>query len=147
MRFEVDLVEQLIAEEEGRVRTAYPDSQGFLTIGIGSLVDKRVAGAGLCDAAIDAQFAHDSAAARHLASLFPAWSEHNAVRQAVLVSMCFQMGDGPLGWKHFAAALAIKDYAAAAAAGLDSEWARVQTPQRAEREMKMLSTGLWVNHA
>lgn len=140
----MNFLEQLLAEEEGRKATVYPDPLGFLTIGIGCLVDPKVKGAGLCDAAIDAQFAHDTQAAAHLATLFPRWAEHSPLRQAVLTSMTFQMGAKPLGWKQFTAALAQLNYSAAADAGLDSDWARTETPHRAEREMQMLRSDEWV---
>lgn len=139
-----DLAQQLIGEEEGRSASVYVDIRGFSTIGIGCLVDAKVKGAGLCDAAIDAQFAHDSMVARHLAALFPHFADLNPVRQAVLVSMCFQLGGKPLGWTEFTAALQAQDYDAAAAAGLDSLWEKVQTPKRATREMAMLKSGVWV---
>lgn len=139
-----DLAEQLVGEEEGRSATVYPDTRGFSTIGIGCLVDAKVKGAGLCDAAIDAQFAHDSMVARQLASAFAHFADMNPVRQAVIVSMCFQLGGKPLGWTDFTAALQAKDYDAAAAAGLDSLWEKVQTPKRATREMAMLKSGEWV---
>jgi GH24 family phage-related lysozyme (muramidase) len=141
----VDPAEQLIGEEEGRRRLVYPDSRGFSTIAIGCLVDGRVKGAaGLCDAAIDAQFAHDSATARATASRFPGFADLNPVQQAALISMAFQLGAGPLGWHDFMAALTAKDYSAAKAAGLDSAWAKEETPRRANREMDMLATGVWV---
>lgn len=136
-----DLVEQLIAEEEGRERCAYQDSQGLWTIGIGCLVDKRKNAAGLCDAAIDAQFAHDSATARGWAAAIPGWSLCNDVQQAVIVSMCFQLGQLH-DWPFFRAALARGDFAGAEAAGQQSEWFR-QTPARAKRELNMLRTGQW----
>lgn len=142
----MELAEQLVGEEEGRKRIVYPDTRGFQTIAIGCCVDKRVAGAGLCDKAIDVQFDHDSDTARHLATLYPHFETMNPVRQAVIVSMCFQMGAKPLGWTRFRAALEAKDYTAAASAGRDSDWCREQTPERAEREMKMLETGVWVPH-
>lgn len=138
------LVEQLLAEEEGRDRCVYPDSRGFLTIGIGCLVDRRVAGAGLCDEAIAAQFAHDSAIARELAPRFLGFERCNEVQQAVLISMCYQMGSKPLQWPNFCRAIQIGDYAMAARHGLDTEWAREQTPRRAKRQMEMLATGHWV---
>jgi GH24 family phage-related lysozyme (muramidase) len=141
-----DLADQLLSEEEGRKRTAYKDSRGFDTIGVGCLVDARVPGAGLCDAAIDAQLEHDSASARHQASAYPGYADMNAVRQAVVISMAFQMGAKPLGWAQFTAALTAKDYSAAAAAGRDTDWCRSQTTARAEREMRMLETGVWVPH-
>ncbi len=139
------LVETLIAEEEGREACVYRDSRGYYTIGIGCLVDKSQIGAGLCDQAIDVQFEHDSARARGIAERFPHFAELNEVRQAVLISMAFQLGTKPLYWPNFMAALEARDYAKAAAEGRDSDWWRVQTHQRAERQMSMLSTGEWVN--
>ncbi len=141
-----DLIEQLLDEEEGRERTVYPDSRGYWTISRGCLVDPRVPGSGLCDAAMAAQDAHDVAKARELAENFPGFTRRNEVQQAVLMSMCFQMGAGPLHWPHFTGALAMDDMKGAAAAGRDTDWWRTETPKRAEREMTMLETGLWVPH-
>jgi len=140
-----DLAEKLIADEEGRDPCVYRDSMGYLTIGIGCLVDKSQLGAGLCDAAIEAQFAHDSASARSTAALFPHFAELSDVRRAVLISMAFQLGTKPLHWPDFMAALTARDYEKAAAAGRDSEWWRVQTHSRAEREMRMLESDTWIN--
>lgn len=137
-----DLAETLISEEEGRESCAYQDSRGLWTIGIGALIDKRMTGAGLCDAAIDAQFANDSAQARTDAAKLQGYEACNDVQRAVLVSMCFQLG-GLEHWPIFRAAVASGDYKAAAAAGLDSQWAR-QTPTRAQREMAMLESGTWI---
>lgn len=140
-----DLAETLIAEEEGRIRCAYQDSRGLWTIGIGCLVDHSVAGAGLCDAAIDAQFAHDSATARAEAENLPGFEGCNDVQRAVLVSMCFQLGN-LASWPKFKAALGVGDFKAAAAEGLNSMWAH-QTPRRAQREMAMLESGQWQDQA
>jgi GH24 family phage-related lysozyme (muramidase) len=144
-----DLAEQLVGEEEGRDPCVYPDtsSQKLLTIAIGCVVDRRVPGAGLCDAAISAQFAHDSAEARAIAAQYPYYNELSEVRQAVLISMSFQLGSKPQRWPNFMAALVARNYTAAAAAGRDSDWWRIQTPKRAEREMTMLETDIWVPHA
>lgn len=140
----MELTEQLISEEEGRSATVYRDTRNYATIGVGCLVDRAVPGSGLCDAAIAAQFAHDSAGAFAIAQKFPLFSTLNPVRQAVLVSMAFQMGSKPQSWPNFMQALTDEDYDAAAAAGLDSDWARTQTPARAKREMAMLKSGVWV---
>lgn len=138
-----DLFVQLLTEEEGRTATVIRDSLGYSTIGIGCCVDPRVRGAGLCDAAIDTQFAHNSVQARNDAEALPGFLHCNDVRQTVLISCCFQLGDLH-GWPDFKAALALDDYEAAAAAGADSEWARTETPVRAKREMDMLRTGIWI---
>lgn len=138
-----DLAEALIAEEEGREPCAYPDTQGYLTIAIGCLVDKRVKGAGLCNAAIEAQFEHDSARAKADASALPGFEYANDVRQAVLISMCFQLGNLH-DWPNFRKAVAMGDWEAAAAAGMDSAWYKTQTPERARRELQMLGSGQWI---
>ena len=137
-----DAAQRLIEEEEGRSGCVYKDSRGYDTIGVGCLVDARVMGAGLCDEAIDAQFAHDSAAARADAAMLPGYQRLNETQQAALISMCFQLGDLH-DWPNFKAALAMGDMAAAYTAGKASLWYS-QTPKRAERELTMLRTGVWV---
>ncbi len=138
-----DLAQALIEQEEDVERCAYQDSRGYWSIGIGALVDRRFPGAGLCDEAIDAQFAHDSARARKDAAALPGFQRCNDVRQAVLISMCFQLGSLH-DWPKFRAALAMGDYHLAALEGRDSLWWREQTRKRAERAMTMLESGQWV---
>lgn len=135
-----DLAFKLVSEEEGRVPHVYQDNLGFWTIGVGALVDARKGGR-LCDEAIDAQLEHDLKAARERAAALSGFDQCNEVRQAVIVSMCFQLGSLAT-WTHFRNALAAGDYSAAADAGLDSLWAR-QTPARAQRQMAMLRSGEW----
>lgn len=135
-----DLAFKLVSEEEGRIAHVYLDSEGFWTIGVGCLVDARKGGA-LCDEAIDAQLEHDLKLARSRAAALPGFVQCNDVRQAVLVSMCFQLGVLD-GWPKFRKALAAGDYDAAANEGLNSLWAK-QTPNRAKRQMQMLRTGEW----
>src|SRR5689334_6345101 len=95
-----NLAERLIGEEEGRESCVYRDTRQLWTIGIGALVDPSVPGAGLCDEAIEAQFAHDSARAWRDAAALPGFQRCNDVRQAVLVSMCYQLGS-LTSWPHF----------------------------------------------
>lgn len=135
-----DLAHRLVSEEEGRIPHVYQDSLGFWTIGVGCLVDSRKGGA-LCDEAIDAQLEHDMKSARERAARLPGFEKCNEVRQAALISMCFQLGSLS-SWTNFRNALAAGDYNAAADHGLDSLWAR-QTPNRAQRQMQMLRTGEW----
>lgn len=142
-----DLAEVLVGEEEGRESCAYQDTRGLWTIGIGCLVDRSVPGAGLCDDAIAVQFAHDALQARRSAARFPRFAQLDEVRKAVLISMCFQLGEKPLHWPNFMRSLELGDYDGAAAHGLDSDWARDQTPRRAKRQMQMLASGQWVRQS
>jgi lysozyme len=138
----IDLVQTLLEREEGRSATAYQDDRGYWTIGIGALVDARFPGAGLCDAAIDVQFAHDSASARAEAADVPGFDRCNEVRQAVVISMCFQLGS-LADWPKFRAALGADDYDAAADEMLASQW-HTQTPARCERAAQMMRSGAFI---
>ncbi len=135
-----DLAHRLVSEEEGCIPHAYTDSLGYLTIGVGCLIDKRKGGR-LCDEAIDVQLEHDLKAARHRAESLAGFNECNPARRAVLVSMCFQLGSLS-AWVNFRNALAQGNFDAAAEAGMDSLWAR-QTPKRAQRQMHILRTGVF----
>ena len=138
----MSLAQQLLEEEEGVCSHAYR-CDGLLHIGMGCLVDSSVPSDGLCKEAIDAQALHDMAKACGLAAGLPGFDQCNEVRQAVLISMCFQLGDLE-GWPRFRAALAKGDYAAASQEGLNSKWAREETPLRAMRAMQMLESGTWI---
>jgi lysozyme len=143
-----DLAEALITECEGCKLTAYKDSRGLWTIGVGHLLPQGQDWTGhtIPQEQADLMLADDMQTARVLASEFPHYDELNEVRQAVLISMAFQLGSKPLHWPHFMAALEARDYNAAADAGLDSLWAK-QTPARAAREMVMLRTAEWAMNA
>lgn len=138
------LAAKLIEEEEGRRAQPYYDSLGYVTVGVGHLCDPRRP-CPMPEHVIDALLDHDLAEARESASHLPGWSRLNEVQQAVLVSMVFQIGvAGVRGFRKMLEALAAGDFRAAAREGRDSKWARADTPRRAERQMRMLETGLWV---
>lgn len=138
------IARDLIVEEEGRKAQPYYDHMGYVTWGIGHLADPRKS-CPIPEHIIDAMFDHDYAEKMLQASVFPGFKELNEVQQAVIVSMIFQLGfDGVREFKKFLAALKQGDVKTAAAEGLDSKWAREDTPRRARRQMKMLSSGLWM---
>jgi lysozyme len=127
---------------EGKVRHAYLDSEGYWTIGIGCMVDKRMGG-GLCDKAIDAQLEHDINVAVVFAKPFVWFNELNDVRQNVVLEMLFNLG--PVRFREFKKmleAIRTRDYEAAAEEMIDSKWAR-QVGVRALRLSKMMRTGQW----
>lgn len=139
-----DAALQLLNEEEGRVPHVYPDHLGFWTIGVGHLVDQRKGGR-LPDHIIDALLTHDIEQAETGAATLPGWDALNDVQRAVLISMVFQLGlDGVKGFRNMLAALGVGNLSKAAAHGRASKWARQDTPRRAERQMKILESGVWV---
>lgn len=139
-----DLAQAMIEHFEGCRLTAYRDSRGLWTIGWGHLLNNSVDWTGhtITQELADSLLEQDMDHARQLAQGFPHYPDMNDVRQAVCVSMCFQMGQSPLYWPNFTTALQARDFAGAAQAGLDSDWAK-QTPQRAVLEMDMMESGVW----
>lgn len=139
-----DAALQLLNEEEGRVPHAYQDHLGFWTIGVGHLIDQRKGGR-LPDHIIDVLLAHDLEEKSLQAQALPGWERLNEVQQAVLISMVFQLGiEGVRGFRNMLAALSAGDLSKAAAHGRASKWAREDTPRRAQRQMRMLESGVWV---
>lgn len=139
----MDLKEQLI-RDEGKVRHAYEDSLGFLTIGVGRLIDVR-RGGGLSPAEIDFLLANDIAekTAQVLEAL-PWASRLNEPRLAVLINMAFQMGiHGLLQFKRMLGSVEDGQYGEAALEMVDSLWAK-QTSTRAHRLAEQMESGEWV---
>jgi len=132
-----------LRRDEDEVLHAYPDHLGFLTIGVGRLIDKRKGGgitpeesAYLLNNDIDKRQAELLRRAPWMANLDP-------VRFGALLNMAFQLGvDGLLGFTNTLALIHAGDYPGAAAGMLNSKWAG-QTPARAERLSKQILTGVW----
>lgn len=145
------MLEQFLSEEEGISKQPYYDTRGYVTWGIGHLGDPRL----ICPVPMEIiklMFKYDQEEKIAQAMTIPGFSKLNELQQTMLVSMIFQMGFEPFdgdGFKDFAKFLAaIRDgnIARAAAEGLDSKWAREDSPKRAQRTMEILRTGVWVAH-
>lgn len=144
-----DVAKQLLTEEEGRKVQPYYDSKGLGTVGVGHLVDPRRV-CPMPGEIIDRLFEIDFDEKSLQAEQVPGFDRLNEVQKAVIVSMVFQMGmepfdgDGVKDFTKMLGALAKGDVKRAANEGRDSKWAKFDTPTRAERQMKMLESGLWV---
>ena len=134
---------QMLEDEEGRERSAYQDSLGYWTIGIGRLVDARKGG-GLADEEIDYLLANDiKRKTLEVAKALPWISTLNDARQGVLVGMAFQLGTaGLLTFKNTLAKIQAGDFEGAAENMRISKWA-TQTPERAKRMAEQMRTGSW----
>lgn len=126
-----------LEDNEGRVRHAYQDSEGFWTIGVGHLIDAR-RGGGLPDFIIDLILQYDiDVVCADLDRNLPGWRSLPFGPRLALAEMCFQLGWPRLsGFKKMLAAVAAHDFQTAHLEALDSEWAD-QTPGRA-REVAAL---------
>lgn len=145
-----ELATTIIATEEGFRAKPYLCSEGYPTCGYGQKIGPKGADISLyqfetpedvaqlwmqhnIDSMLDEMEYNDDIAAASEAC--------NEVREAVLVSMCYQMGvSGLSGFKKMLSAIEFGDFETAAEEGLDSRWS-LQTPARAERHMNMMLTG------
>lgn len=137
-----ELAKQLKGDE-GIIPYAYPDHLGYLTIGVGRLIDKRKGGClrpdeityllnNDIDDRIDA-----------LTRALPWFQDLDDARKGVLLNMAFQLGtEGLLKFENTLALIRDGKYENAAHAMLQSLWAK-QTPARAKRMAEQMRTGLW----
>lgn len=132
-----------LREEEGEVLHAYKDSEGYLTIGVGRLIDQRKGG-GLSKE--EAQYLLNNDVERFTKATLKAlpWVANlDEARQGVFIGMAFQMGiNGVLDFKNMLAKCKAKDYSGAATEMTNSLWAK-QTPWRAARLAEQMRTGKW----
>lgn len=137
------LFDQLIAEEGLRLKP-YRDSVGKLTIGVGRNLDD----VGISEDEARLLLGNDiDRTAAEVIAAFPWFAGLDAVRQAVLIDMAFNMGIA--GLKTFANTLAAIEagrWADAAAGMRGSLWAR-QVGGRATRLAEAMETGVMANSA
>ena len=137
------LEEQLVRDER-EVLHAYPDSEGYLTIGVGTCIDAR-AGCGITrDESRYLLRNRIAIAEQAVAEKLPWTNDLDPVRRAVLENMAFNEGIAHLlDFQKMLTALAARDYETAAAEMLDSLWAK-EVGDRAHRLAKQMETGEWV---
>lgn len=138
-----ELIRQLKGDE-GVKPCAYQDHLGFWTIGVGRLIDARKPGAGLRPDEIYYLLANDvEVRTNDLQRELPWFYMLDDVRKGVLIAMAFQLGTaGLLGFKNTLALVKDGKYAEAADNMLLSKWAE-QTPARAQRLAKQMTSGEW----
>jgi lysozyme len=130
-----------LEEHEGFRSSAYTDSEGWLTLGYGRLIDKR-RGGGISRAEARVLLINDvDRVVNQLVAALPWWSELDDVRQNVLIEMGFQLGvPGLLKFKNTLRAVEAGDWHDAAAGMLASKWSK-QTPKRAEKLARQMREG------
>lgn len=126
--------------DEGRRRSSYPDSLGFLTIGVGRMIDARKGG-GLSEDEID--YLLDNDIVRCVNEIrnepwFLACDTDN--RRRAVVNMRFQLDVHLNGFVNTLQAVVEQDWKRAAVCLRKSLWAK-QTPKRAARVIAQLENG------
>lgn len=141
-------IETLLEFEEGRRNKPYKCSENHWTYGVGhKMTEGEVktysSGCIIPDDVIDKVFEADKQKAINAAKGYSWFPKLNDARQAVIVSMIFQLGSfGFAKFQNTIKLIAKGNYEAAAAQMLRSLWAK-QTPNRAKRHSEQFKTGVW----
>mgnify|MGYP005873536599 CR=1 FL=1 len=134
------LIVQDLKRHEGFVPHAYQDHLGYWTLGTGFLIDQRKGGAipqAVNDFWLDYNIIQIESELRQRLTW---WVTLSPNRRRAMVNMAYQLGvTGLMRFERMLAALERRDWAAAHAEALDSDWA-VQTPERAREVAEWLRT-------
>jgi lysozyme len=129
---------ELLKRDEGVRLFPYRDTTGHWTIGAGRNLDAN----GLSMDEVDYLLANDIRKCEAEARKYPWFCELNDARQAVVLSMIFNLGPkGFAGFKNTIASIARGDYEDAASRMLQSKWA-TQVGNRALRLAAAMRTGV-----
>ncbi len=136
--------ETRLIEHEGERLSAYADSRGFLTIGIGHCIDARVNGA-ITQRVSRELFEDDVARCTASARANFEWVDQlDPVRQDVIVMLVFNMGVGGVkGFKKMIEAIKQQNWTQAAWELSNSQWALQVQKQRRVELCDALEKGEW----
>ncbi len=139
------LLKQILIRHEGRITKVYKDTLNLKTAGVGHLLlgadrDLEV-GTAVSDKQIDTWFENDISRSIWIAkSLIPELDSLDDVRQVVLVSLCFNMGNRVANFQKMLTAVHLKRWDEAAAQLQDSTWFK-QVGHRGPELVEGLRTG------
>ena len=134
-------LKKLLIKHEDEVNHVYPDSEGWWTIGVGHLVDKRKGGKISHNAAM---FILDEDIAEVIGQCdraFDWFDDLDEVRKIVILNMVFNLGlDGFKDFKKTIQYIDNENYNEASIEMLDSKWAS-QVGRRAAELSEMMKNG------
>lgn len=138
---DLDALLSQLREHEGVVLHAYEDHLGFLSIGIGRMIDRR-RGGGISEIEARILLLNDvQKVLDGLDRVLPWWRGLDGVRQRVVADMAFNLGlSGFLRFRRTLAAIESGEWETAARQMGASLWAR-QVGRRARRLQAMMRTG------
>jgi len=140
----LDKLKEELIRDEGLRMSAYKDSVGLWTIGVGHLLGTTARMTTITLTEAMALLEADIKSATDMARKYIPHLDHlDDVRQRVLVNMAFNLGDRLGQFRRFLTAVLVSDWPSAAVHMMDSKWAR-QVGQRAVRLRNMILTGMVV---
>lgn len=135
----------LLKYEEGFSSSPYTDTEGYVTIGVGTKLSTKNAPLEYFTLKVTEASA-EALLQEHLKGVHDYLQAKTRLlegcpRYIVLASMCYQLGEAGLNaFKNMWKAIDNEDWETAAKEALDSRWA-AQTPNRAKRHAEVLRTG------
>jgi len=133
-------IEEMLVRHEGEVLHAYQDSEGYWTIGVGILIDKR-RGGGITQEESRYLLRNRINKAANEAMAFPWYDNLNNSRKQVIINMIFNMGLPTFSQcRKMHTALSVGNYNEAANQMLDSKWA-TQVKGRATELAQIMRNG------
>ncbi len=137
-RMKIEALKRELVVDEGMVLTAYKDTEGYVSIGVGRQLDTRGISEGEAMVLLDNDI---KIVIRELDANKGFWRELSEDRQRALANMAFNMGMPRLmKFKKMWIAIERGDFKEAAAEMLNSKWAE-QVGQRAHRLSVMMREG------
>jgi lysozyme len=136
-----NLIDQL-KRDEGYKPYAYQDSEGWWTIGYGTLIDPRKGGSipqDICELLLRRKAEEKNL---WLAATLPWTSQLDEVRRTVLQNMSYNLGAKLLQFKNTLTLVQAGKYEEASVEMLKSLWAK-QVGDRANRLAEQMKTGVW----
>lgn len=134
----------ILIDHEGEELSAYQDSLGFWTIGIGHLIDKRKGGA--IPQRISRELFEDDVNVAHVKAriAFP-WFDHlDPVRQDAIVNLTFNLGiEGLKKFRLMNGHIEYGNWEGAAYELYNSLWAKQVQKKRVDDLMRALEKGVW----
>ena len=119
-----ETIEEMVIRHEGFVSHAYQDIEGYWTIGIGRLIDKRKGGGITKEEAIFLLKNDLNKCCTEIENKLPWWKNLTYERQMVLMDMSFNLGiEGLLAFKKTLSLIENGHYKEAAQEMLRSKWA------------------------
>lgn len=141
MNFNLDKLRNELIRDEGLRLTAYRDSLGNLTIGVGHLILRGETFTTMTHEQAMALLDSDIALAeRRLSNIFPSWRSLDEVRQRAFLNLTFNLGYKLADFKRFLHAAKSEDWEKAADHLIQSRWYK-QVKLRGPRIVYAIRTG------
>ena len=134
---------QLLKLHEGFSEYVYEDTEGYLTIGYGRLVDSRLS-RGIDELEAEFLLRNDiEDCVKILIHKIDFWDKLSENRKIVLLNMYFNLGNRLFSFKKMLKALKKQDYVKASEEMLDSKWSE-QVGQRAVDLSNMMLNDIFI---